>query len=149
MNFKPKTYKEIAGESRIADGIYPFEVIGAESKKSKNKNEMIEIKVRVFYDGDRFRIFTDYLMGAMAFKLIHFCEGTGLADKYLAGTLEARDCMHRTGRCKVGWKEDKTGEYLPKNVIRDYICPEKDPENKDVDVQDSQAQAEQEPAPDD
>jgi hypothetical protein len=120
MQFKAKTEKEIQEENLIKEGIYPFEVIEATDKKSRNNNDMIELKLRVF-DGNSSRQMLDWIMPAMMFKLFHFCAYTGLNKEYEAGTLSAFDCKGKSGYCKVIIQEDKTGQYPPRNSISDYV----------------------------
>ena len=122
MNFQPKTREQLNQQSRLPDGEYDFEVLESKDTKSKAGNDMIEMVVKVWTgEGDRFRIITDYLLEAMSFKLINFCEATGLSERYIAGQLKANDCAGRVGKCKIGWKVDRTGDFPDKNVIKDYI----------------------------
>lgn len=122
MQFQPKTEKEILEESLIPPGCYGFEVIKAEAKKSKAGNDMIELKLKVFEDADHGVFVTDYLMEAMAFKLLHFCSETGLMANYSAGKLTADMCIGKTG-----WVQTKhskpNGDYAIKNEVKDYGQP--------------------------
>lgn len=124
MQFKPKTEKEIIEENLIADGVYPFECIDAEAKKSKAGNDMIEISLRVFLPDGRERALTDWLLESPAYKLFHFCAYTGLSREYESGSLTAPDCVGRAGFVKVGTQKDKTGQYPDRNSVRDYARQE-------------------------
>jgi hypothetical protein len=120
MKFTPKTEEEIQREGLLPIGEYPFEVIEAKDKVSKNGNQMIEVKVEVFnLDEDTSRFIFDYLMEKMAFKLRHFCAATGLIEAYEDGSLSAEMCQGKTGTCKVGVKHSE--EFPSRNEIRDYI----------------------------
>jgi hypothetical protein len=121
MNFTAKTEKQLVEERLIPDGVYPFEVISAEDKKSKKGNDMIEMEVRLFMPDGTSRSMTDWIMEKMAFKLFHFCAYTGLSQKYDAGTLQSQDCVGRTGFAKVGIQADKSGQYPDRNTIADYV----------------------------
>lgn len=101
---------------------YDFEVLNAIDKVSKSGNDMIEINIGI-YTSDKIgpRIF-DYLLDAMEAKLRHFCDTTGLLREYENGTLNAEMCRGRAGKCRIGIKKDKTGQYPDKNVIKDYVC---------------------------
>ncbi len=124
MQFKPKTEKEIVEENLIPDGVYPFETIDAEAKKSKAGNDMIEVGLRVFLPDGRERALTDWLLENPAYKLFHFCAYTGLSREYESGSLTAEDCVGRSGFVKVGTQKDKTGQYPDRNTVRDYVRQE-------------------------
>lgn len=120
MKFTPKTESEIVREGLLPIGEYPFEVIEAKDKVSKNGNQMIELKVEVFIlEENASRFVFDYLMEKMAFKLRHFCAATGLIEAYEDGSLSADMCQGKTGTCKIGIKHSE--EFPSRNEIRDYI----------------------------
>lgn len=122
MKFKAKSEEEITRESLFEKGVYSFEVIKAENKVSKSGNDMIKVQLLVFSNNsESTKTVYDYLMEAMAFKLRHFCKATGLIEKYEQETLDAEDCEGKTGKCYLGIEEDKTGEYLPRNSVKDYV----------------------------
>lgn len=122
MEFKPKTEQEIAESQLPPIGEYDFEVLDASHETSKKGNAMIKLNIGL-YSGDaiRWRIF-DYLLPQLEAKLRHFCDSTGLLNKYEAGTLTADDCKGRAGRVDIGHKIDKTGTYPPSAAVRDYFC---------------------------
>jgi hypothetical protein len=119
MKFQPKTEAQLIEENLSPEGEYDFEVVGAIEKMSKTGNDMIELKLRV-YVGDKERIIFDYLLEAMAFKLIHFCEATGLSAVYEAGQLTAEDCIGQSGKLNLVIQEGKGG-FASKNSVGDYI----------------------------
>lgn len=119
--FKAKTKKEIQEENLLPEGIYPFEVLEAQEKKSKKGNDMIELKLRVFA-GERTVQLLDWIMEAMSFKLYNFCDYTGLKQQYESGALRGTDCIGRTGYCKIIIQDDKTGEYPSRNSVKDYVA---------------------------
>lgn len=133
MNFKPKTEKEIADENLLPKGEYDFEVVAAEDKVSKKGAEMIQLNVRVFNGESGAYFVRDFLLEQFSFKLRHFCEATGLIEKYEDGSLEALDCEGRVGRLKLVIKVDKSGQYPPQNNVADYIVPKKKGEEADDD----------------
>lgn len=126
MKFPAKTEKEIAEMNNLPPGDYPFEVLNAVDGKSSKGNDMITLTLRVFV-GDSSRQLNDYLLEAMPGKLFHFCQYTGLADKYAAGTLSADDCLGRTGYLTTGIqkgkeKDDGSGDVWPdRATVKDYI----------------------------
>jgi len=127
MNFTPKTEQQIKEDMLLPKDNYSFEVIEAVNKKSKKGNDMIELKVLIYPKNPEAspRQMNDYLMEKMMFKLKHFCDETGLQAKYTAGTLTSDDCVGKTGKCQIIIQEDETGQYGPKNSIRDYGAAKK------------------------
>ena len=120
MRFEPKSSEELAMESLLPEGVYPFEVMQATDKISQAGNEMIELKLVVFGDGSTPHVF-DYLLEKLAYKLRHFAETTGLLAAYEAGELTAEMCLNREGYCKLA-VEKKAG-YEPRNTVKDYVVP--------------------------
>jgi hypothetical protein len=119
MQFKPKTEDEIQRENLLEEGAYPFQVVEAAEGKSKKGNDMITVKLRLYRPSGGECFVFDYLLEAMAFKLLHFCEEVGLADKYEAGTLTDEDCVGKEGMVMIGIQDAKGG-YPAKNVVADY-----------------------------
>ena len=127
MKFTPKSEKEINEANLLPDKTKAsFEVLAAEDQVSGKGNDMIKLKVAIFLNGEQKTILFDYLLEAMAFKLRHFCQNTGLIEKYETGELTAADCMGKIGGCLIGIQKDKTGAYPDKNVIKDYIETDED-----------------------
>lgn len=125
MQFQAKTEEELKAELLMPEGEYDFEVIEASDAVSKKGNDMIKATLKVFTPDGGFRLVTDYLMAKMAFKLRHFCETTGMMDRYDAGDLQARHCEGRTGRVLIQVdperkSEDGSKTYAPKNSVGDY-----------------------------
>jgi len=125
MRFTPKTPEELKTMGLIEEGEYPFEVLEAEEQLSKKGNEMIKLKLKIWDNNGRERTVFDYIMEAMAFKLIHFCDYTGLKDKYEAGSLTADACIGRSGRLHLvvepGSEKQTGGKYDDKNSVKDYL----------------------------
>jgi hypothetical protein len=129
MKVTPKTEEDLAKEGLgarelLRDGVYDFEVAEAtEETSSKTGADMIKLKLTVFDSKGFPRTVFDYLMeGAMAYKMLHFAESTGLTRQYNSGELSAFDCENKTGRLKIG-KEPARGEYRAKNNVVDYEPP--------------------------
>lgn len=121
MRFTPKTEQEIQEANLLPEGKYDFEVIAAEEKQSAKGNDMIVVTIAIYQNGNRKTNVFDYLLESMAFKLRHFCQNTGLIEKYESGELTADDCIGKTGLCKIKIQKDKSGNYPDKNVIADYL----------------------------
>jgi len=122
MRFSPLSEDELARASLLEPGVYPFEVISASEELSKAGNEMIRVKLNVFGpDGQNVHVF-DYLMEKLQYKLRHFCEATGLLQKYEAGTLSEVDCEGKTGFVKIKI-DPANGSYSAKNSVQDYVKP--------------------------
>lgn len=125
MQFQPRSEKEINEANLIPDKTTcDFEVLDAKNEKSKKGNDMIHLKLKVFY-GDGWRMVDDYLLEAMAAKLRHFCEGTALLAVYNAGNLTAEDCVGQCGKVKIRLKA-ATDDFSAKNEVIDYVVKEKD-----------------------
>lgn len=123
LNFIPKTEKELSSINLFEPGTCAFEIIEAFQKNSKNGNPMIELKIRIWDKNGREKIISDYLVviPEMEFKIKHFCDATGLEDKYNSGTLEDIDCVNKNGQLKLTITKDKSGKYPDKNTVLDYI----------------------------
>lgn len=125
MQFTPKTDTQIARESLREPGTYDFTVVEAEDAKSKKSGaDMIKVNLQCFDEHGGHFYLTDYIMEAMAFKLRHFAYGIGAGPDYEAGMLNASAVQGRSGKVKVVIKEDKTGQYQPKNEVKDYVVSE-------------------------
>lgn len=129
MQFTPKSEEELMAEDMrnrgvLPPGEYQFYVIKSLDTTSKKGNPMIELELEVFPNNpdEASKIFRDWLLEAMAFKLRHFCAATGLMDKYSAGSLKAQDCMGKSGICIVGIQQDKEKKFPPKSKIADYAA---------------------------
>jgi len=122
MEFKPKTEQEVAEGALAPAAEYDFDILDAEDTISKKSgNPMIKVNIGLYIDGVvKNRVF-DYLLPSMEAKLRHFCDTTGLLSRYEAGTLEAADCIGRSGRVKIAI-ESSTDKYPAKNVVKDYVC---------------------------
>lgn len=121
MKFEPKSESEIASDSLLAAGVYPFEVMVATDEISKAGNEMIKLKLCVYADdGDTAHIY-DYLMEKVAYKLRHFADAAGMLISYDHGELTAAQCAGKSGYCKIVI-DNKDPSYLPKNVVKDYVA---------------------------
>lgn len=104
----------------LPEGIYDFEVVTAEERRSQAGNDMIALKLRVYAKDGSPRYVFDYLLSKMFYKLQHFCEVTGLTKELDAQLLEAVDCIGKTGLCmlKIDHAE---APYKDKNSVKDYV----------------------------
>lgn len=126
----PLSEKQLAEGDLIPKGTYDFLVLDAEETISKSGNDMIKLKIRIFMPDGRERVIFDYLLEAMEFKTGHFAEATGLLDKYQNGSIDAHDCLGKSGKCKIIIQSDKEGKYPDKSVIGDYIPTDEAQSNK-------------------
>jgi hypothetical protein len=117
LSFQPMSEEEVL--NLLKPGIYKFEVRGAEDAVSKKGNPMIKLSLVTWDEKGRERYVTDYLMAAMMYKIKHFCDATGLDDKYLSGSFNAQDCIGKTGQFKL--RIEESDGYAPKNSVQDYI----------------------------
>jgi len=125
MRFTPKTEEEIQRSSLVDPGVYDFVVVAAKDKTSKSGRDMIEIQIKIWDISGIEHILFDYLLEAMAHKLRHFAEATGLIDKYDFGHLTAEDCLGKIGKAEIiiqdGQPKPEGGIYPHKNSVKDYL----------------------------
>lgn len=105
----------------MPEGEYPFYVQSAQNAYSRSGNPMMKLTLKIYDHNNRERIITDYLLDAMRFKIKHFCDATGLQEKWEAGTFNTDDCINKSGKCIIKIDIDETGKYQPKNSVRDYV----------------------------
>jgi hypothetical protein len=124
MRFTPKPESEVSGNGLWPEGIVDFEVMEAEETTSRNGDDMIKLKIKVFNETGGSRTVYEYLLGtdSMQWKVRAFCAATGLLDQYETGELDAIDMEGRTGKAKLVIQKDKTGQYGDKNAIGSYIA---------------------------
>lgn len=121
MTFEPKTEQQVQESALAPEGEYDFDILNAEDTISKTGNPMIKVNIGLYINGTvKNRVF-DYLLPAMEAKLRHFCDTVGLLSQYEAGTLEAADCIGRSGKVKIVIDPAK-GTYSAKNAVKDYVC---------------------------
>lgn len=137
MKVTPRSEEEIQSMNIMPEGVYPFEVTDASDMVSKSGNEMIMLTLAVYDGQNRKHVMKDFLLDAMAFKIRHFCEFTGILDRYNLGKVNAQDCYRKAGYAKVvveaGRERPDGGEYPPRNAIKDYCAR---PEGKAAPEQD-------------
>lgn len=139
MSYKPMTADEAARLNLRPEGTYAFEVVTAANKTSKKGDPMIALSLNLFdADGSRFAA-KDWLVHSdnrwSEKKFFDFANTTGLTDKYAAGTLCAEDCQGRGGFAAVGIekgkpREDGTGSYPDRNVVKYYVASKPDAKKK-------------------
>lgn len=147
FNFTPLSDVQINSMSTkelLPNGIYPFIVREVIQGYSKTGNSMLEVKIGVIVGPKEIRVLTDYIVASekMMFKLKHFCDTLGLEDKYIAGCIEPKDCINRSGKVKIGVekgrpRDDGQGVFADRNKVVDYVKPEAqmgnvDPQFNDV-----------------
>ncbi len=124
MQFQPKSEKEIQEAMLWPKGEYDFEVVKAEPAKGGPQSKApgtpsIKLTLRLFNEDGGSRMQNAILHPAMEAQLRHFCEETGIIDKYDAGTLEAQDCEGLDGKLQLKVK-DAEGNYPAKNEVQDF-----------------------------
>jgi len=120
----PLNQEQLKQGDLLPAGIYDFEVVNADDRISSKGNEMIALMLSVYApNGKTYNVF-DYLLESLEYKLGHFCEATGLLDKYQQGHFSSSDCVGRSGKCKIYIQQDKSGQYPDKNSVADYLPPD-------------------------
>jgi len=125
MRFTPRTEKEIQSMNLVNPGTYDFVVVESLEMISKSGNEMIKLQLKIWDESGQEKTIHDFLLEAMAFKLRHFCEATGLLSKYEEGAFNAEDCLGKSGKVEIiiqegNFKPDGS-KYADKNSVKDYI----------------------------
>lgn len=124
--------------SDIEPGVYDFQVLKAEQKRSKSGNQMIELTLAVWDANGVQRHIFDYLvsMPSMVYKIKHFCDTVGLTKEYLAGCLNVNDCVDKCGKAEIiiqKGNQKPDGSYYPdKNAVKDYVVTDKDAVKADL-----------------
>lgn len=126
FQFKSLNEEEIKALNIMQPGKYNFEVIKAKEKLSKSGNPRLELQLQVWDSHGKIHIvfdsFTDH--PKMMYKIKHFCEATGLINKYSSNCLEEIDCEGKRGVADIIIQkgQPKDGGFYPdRNAIRDYI----------------------------
>lgn len=124
MRFEPKTEDEC--RRVIPGGIYDFEVVEALDKVSKQDNEMISLKLKIYKGENCIGYVFDYLMEKIAYKLRHAAYTCGIGDKYENGDIRAVDFNGATGKVKIIIQKSRDPQYpADKNAVADYLTKEK------------------------
>ncbi len=122
MQFKPCSEQELADRKLWAKGVYPFEIIEAEEKRSKAGKTMIELHVTITDRNGQARTVRDYLLGEMPDHLRNCCIACGLLDKYETGVLSHDDFVGKRGRLQLTIEKAKKNSGWPdRNVIAEYL----------------------------
>lgn len=121
MRITPKSEAEVAMDGLLDKGIYPFEIKKATERVSKSGNPMIELILCVWDVNGNEHIIYDYLMESIGYKLRHCYYAACAGAIYESGNLNADDLVGKQGLCKIIIREDKTGQYPPKNTVVDYV----------------------------
>jgi hypothetical protein len=125
MRVTPRTEAQLQTINLLPQGIYDFMVVGVSDKPSKAGNEMITLTLKVWDETGKEHEIKDYLLDALAYKVRHFAEATGLLDKYNAGNIDHNDCMGKTGRVEIiiqeGQLKDDGSRHANRNSVKDYI----------------------------
>src|SRR5690606_27361469 len=116
--------KQIKELSLYPEGKYRFKVIRTEQKLSKAGSDYFNLRMNIEVNEKWLPLFDMlFFEGKMLYKTKHFCDVTGMEDKYNAGKLMPYECDG-----KEGWLEliqrvnPQTGEI--QNNVKDYIFEE-------------------------
>ncbi len=130
MRITPKSEEEVGGGDRewplLADGQYPFTVLGSEevaSKSGKNVGKMMfSIKLNVHGPKGDWHVYDRFSDWLSPWRLRHFAATTGLIADYEKGELNGANnaFMGKVGYVKIGI-EPANGNFPAKNVVKDYI----------------------------
>lgn len=139
MRFSPKSAEELENDVLLEEGIYDFQVALASNEISQKGNEMLKLSLQIWDKEGRIHCIFDFLVEAMAYKLRHFCEATGLMQKYESGDLNPNDCINKRGKVEIIIKEGNIkndgSRYRNSNAVKDYIVTSQN-SNKEALIED-------------
>lgn len=125
MRFKPLSEEELEIQSLAPEGIYKYEVIKAQEGISNAGNQKIDLTLKIWNDeGVQSLVFTNLSLMKL---LKHFCDVNNLQEKYNSGEITENICHKKSGgRVMIGIegekpKQDGSGVYKAKNIVKDYI----------------------------
>lgn len=128
MRFTPKSEDEL--NPLIPAGVYDAEVVKAEEKQSKAGNDMIALTLRVYLADGNTALVNDWLMEKVQYKLLNFCNATGLRAVYDSGELQADHCLGKSLKVKLTIKTDEV--HGEQNSVKDYVCEKPKPASSGV-----------------
>ena len=121
LSFNPLSEVDIL--NLLPEDEYDFVVKNADNHRSmKTGNQSIKLTLGVYDKAGRENTVFCYLSPNFMFLLKHFCDSVGLEESYEKGILNPAICVNRSGRCKILIEEPEVGtNYMPKNVVKDFI----------------------------
>lgn len=119
--------------SKFIEGECDFEVTQAIEKKSSKGNDMIELHLRCTDNNGKSVTVYDYITCVnMEWKIKLFCDSIGKPEYYTQGEIDAKWVEGMTGRAEVYLQEDKTGQFKPKYVVKNYLKDEQTQAQKEL-----------------
>lgn len=125
MDFTPLNDQELKELNLYPEGRYRFRVIRCDQKRSPNSgNDYFNLKLNIQVNGkDRTLFDMLFFEGKMLYKTKHFCEVTGMPEKYESGKLMPFECDNKEGWLDLVQRvNQKTGEL--QNNVKDYVLDE-------------------------
>ncbi len=129
---KPLTEQECLEARLPPKGIFPFQVLRGQEKRSDKVGEFISLKLRLDIGQNKNRVIFDSLFftDEMIWKTRHFYRSVNRLDIYESRKFMAQDCDNLKGFVEIDHRVRKdTGEI--EAYVKDYISPEKPPESED------------------
>ncbi len=124
FNFPKVAVEDLDKRIILPAGIYFFRIDSAELKKSKQGNQMIELRLTVSTDSGESAVVFDYIvsMDKMAWKCHHLCCSIGHEELYTEGTVNADFLKGKGGQLQI--EIDNKDPLNVRNRVKDYIKPE-------------------------
>jgi hypothetical protein len=119
MIFAPMTPQEILDATVLPTGTYPFRVRRAIEKRNAGGKPYIELYLAIENKGRPF-VLRDTLSPEKMDKLYAACLTCGLGGQYVAGSLQARDFLDKSGLVRVTMVPEST-EYKARNFVDRYV----------------------------
>lgn len=99
MKFTPETDEQIELSKLIKEGRYRAKIFEARDKdsdgnplKTKKGAEKFDITLKLFIEDENIKFFDTNITPAYKKLLKHFCDASGLEEKYNQGNLTCQDC---------------------------------------------------------
>lgn len=126
MDFTPLNDQELRELNLYPEGRYRFRVMRTEQKRSKAGSDYFNLRMNININGkDRTLFDMLFFEGKMMFKTKHFCEITGMLDKYEKGKLMPFECDGKEGWLDLTQRvNQQTGEL--QNSVKDYVTDEEE-----------------------
>lgn len=123
MRLSHKTEEELMVEKLLPIGDYPFEISKATdevvTKEGENKGKTyIKLTLKVYEQNGNGRFIDDVIFDEL--KLIRILKSIDREEFLKQEKINGSQLEGGAGNLYLGIREDKTGQYLPKNVVFSY-----------------------------
>lgn len=123
MKFDPdaKINEENSSKERevLKPGEYSFMVVEAEEKESKQGNQMLALKLKVYGEGTDDVNVWDYITAKMTWKLKQICLAIGMEEEFRSGDISPQQFVNRPGALFLDVETSE--KYGSQNKVKKYV----------------------------